>query len=70
MTPDEVNERAWKQMRSMTDTEIRKHEAAEEYCLYVDYDWPDIWDLRIAVRDYFFNELWKEVRPLLKDEVL
>lgn len=64
MSPDEINERAWKQMRSMNDDEIWNHPVS--YKEYHDKGWcvHDILDLRILVRDYFFNELWQEVRIL------
>ena len=64
MSPDEINERAWKQMRAMHDYEIISHEAAIQYCLDYPNTDADIWDLRIAVRDYFFNELWREMKGL------
>lgn len=66
MSPDEVNERAWNQMRAMHDYEIVSHEASQQ--LRLDYPGTelDIWDYRIAVRDYFFCELWKEVNDYTK----
>lgn len=61
MSPDEINERAWKQMRAMHDYEIVTHQAAVTLLCNSATE-PDIWDLRIAVRDYFFNELWLETK--------
>lgn len=49
----------------MTDEEIGLHTAA--ILLLCDREFiPDIWDYRIAVRDYFFNELWLETKFLRK----
>lgn len=61
MSPDEVNERAWQQMRAMHDNEIIIFVESHKLLWQETHMEEDIWDLRIAVRDYFFNELWREV---------
>lgn len=68
MSPDEINELAWKQMRAMTDEEIYNHPASDY--LVLDYGSEvelDIWDFRIAVRDRIFNELYTDLKEFQND---
>jgi hypothetical protein len=58
MTPDEINERAWKQMQVLSDEEVMNHE------LLPDEKFDDVWEARIRLRDMFYNELYLEMRQI------
>jgi hypothetical protein len=68
MNWDEINDRAWTQMQSLSDFEVLHHP------LILLNDPPsltaDVWDLRIKLRDLFFNELYEELRGYLNAHTL
>lgn len=68
MTPDEINERAWQQMKALTDEEVWHHPAMPRPA-YDENIERDIWDARIALRDFFFNEMYSEFRENREETV-
>lgn len=56
MNTDEINDRAWESMKSLTDSEVLNHE------LLKGLTFEDVWEARIYLRDAFYNDLYRDLK--------